>query len=62
MVCANSYGLDANLYHFLVLLFASMSACSLPSILMYALTLWRVVGCVRFFSILTMSVSMVLSA
>ena len=39
MVCANSYDLDANLYSFLVPLFASMSACSLPSILMCALTL-----------------------
>ena len=62
MVCANSYGLDANVYCFLVPFFASMSACSLPSMLMWALTLLRVVDCVRLFSILTISVSIVLSA
>ena len=39
MVCANSYDFDANLYSFLVPFFASMSACSFPSILMCALTL-----------------------
>ena len=57
MVCANSYGLDANVYCFLVPFFASM-----PSMLMWALTLLRVVDCVRLFSILTISVSIVLSA
>ena len=61
-MCANSYDFDANLYSFLVPFFASMSACSFPSILICALTLWIVVVCVRFLSILTMSVSMVLSA
>ena len=47
---------------FLVPCFASWSACSFPSMFMWALTLYIVVGCVRFFSISTIDVSMVLSA
>ena len=62
MVCANSYGLEANLLFFFVPFFASMSACSFPSMLVCALTLYIVVGCVRLFSISTMDVSMILSA
>ena len=62
MVCANSYDLAANLYSFLVPCFASWSACSFPSMFMCAFTLYIVVGCVRFFSISTIDVSIVLSA
>ena len=62
MVCANSYVLAANLYSFLVPCFASWSACSFPSMFMCAFTLYIVVGCVRFFSISTIDVSIVLSA
>ena len=62
MVCANSYVLVTKLYLFLVPSFASWSACSFPSMFMCALTLYIVVGCIRFFSISTISVSMVLSA
>ena len=62
MVCANSYGLVANLYLFLAPLFASTSACSFPSMFVCALTLDIVVGCERFFNISTIDVSMVLSA
>ena len=40
---------------------ASLSACSLPFILAWALTLWRVVVCVRICSIVTMDSSIVLS-
>ncbi len=62
MVCANSYDLAANLYSFFVPCFASWSACSLPSMLMCAFTLYIVVGCVRDFNISTIDVNIVLSA
>ena len=62
MVCANSYVLAANRYLFFVPCFASLSACSFPIMFMCALTLYIVVGCVLFFSISTIDVSMVLSA
>ena len=61
-MCANSYVLSANLYLFLMPCFASTSACSFPLMFIWALTLYIVVGCVRFFSISTMDVSIVLSA
>ena len=62
MVCAYSNGLEANLYVFWVPFFASVSACSFPIMLIWALTLYMVVVWVRFCSILVISLSMVLSA
>ena len=63
VVCANSYAFKAILFlFFFVSFFASMSACSFPLMLVCALTLYIVVGCVRVFSISTIDVSMVLSA
>ena len=62
VVCANSYGLLAKLHIFLAPSFASLSACSLPLMFICALTLYIMVDCVRFFNILTIDASMVLSA
>ena len=44
MVCANSYFFVATEYLFLAPIFASLSACSLPLMLICALTLWNMVG------------------
>ena len=49
VVCANSYDLVANMSCFLAPFFASWSACSFPLMFVCALTLYIVVGCVRFF-------------
>ena len=43
-------------------MFASLSACSFPSIFICVLTLWKVVGLVRVFNISTMFDSKALSA
>ena len=40
---------------------ASLSACSLPDMFAWALTLWSVVSCVRICSILTIASSIFLS-
>ena len=58
---AYSYVFSANLYLFLMPCFASWSACSFPSMFMYALTLYIVVGCVWLFSISIIDFNIVLS-
>ena len=55
------HDLEANLLFFFVPLFASMYACSFPSMLVCALTLYIVMACVRLFNISTIDASMVLS-
>ena len=60
MVCAYSYDLVANCILFVR--FASLSACSFPLMLVWALTLSIVVGCVRCVNMSTMDCNMVLSA
>lgn len=62
MVCANSYDLFANRYLFFMPCFASWSACSFPSMFVWAFILYSVMGCVRFCSISTIDVNIVLSA
>ena len=61
-MCANLYVLAVNLYLFFMACFGNWFACSFPTMFVWAFTLYSVVGCVRFFSISTIEVNMVLSA